>query len=102
MSNELTTTTRPQITSPQIWEMVEKIAEASSVSKYEQIKFARKLHYCLDNGLPLSLATTGGVYFANSAGDIVSIETQPLLHHIANHPEYSAKITHFIYKSTND
>ena len=88
MSSELTT--RQQEMTPAVWEMLKSIAETTAVAKSEQAKIAKHLLFCLENGLPLSLAVNGGLYTVNNR---VEVEGTVIRAQIRKHPDYDYIIT---------
>ena len=88
MSNELTV--RQQEMTPAVWDMLKSIAETTAVAKSEQAKIAKHLLFCLENGLPLSLAVNGGLYTVNNR---VEVEGTVIRAQIRKHPDYDYIIT---------
>jgi hypothetical protein len=69
------------------------LANACSRSQVETAKIMRKMLYAHDNGLPLSLAVTGGLFIASEKTGAVGIESKPLKNRIANDPNYHIEVT---------
>lgn len=70
---------------PVVWQMLSEIAQASTVSQTERAKIVQKMLFCYENGLPLSLAVSGGLYVVNNR---MEVEGTVIRAQIRKHPRY--------------
>lgn len=88
MTNELVVSERQSITPP-VWQMLSEIAQSSSISQVERTKIIKKMLFCYENGLPLSVAVNGGLYVV---GDRLEAEGTVIRAQIKKHPHYDYRI----------
>jgi hypothetical protein len=86
--NQLMQVKKQELT-PAVWGMLQSIAAEVSIAKTERAKVAKHLVFCLENGLPLSLAVNGGLYTVNNR---VEVEGTVIRAQIRKHPDYDYRI----------
>lgn len=78
-----------QAITPAIWQMLSEIAQSSTVSQVERTKIIKKMLFCFENQLPLSVAVNGGLYVV---GDRLEAEGTVIRAQIRKHPHYDYRI----------
>lgn len=79
-----------QAITPTVWAMLSEIAQSSTVSQVDRAKIIKKMLFCYENDLPLSLAVSGGLYEVNGR---MEVEGTVIRAQIRKHPNYDYAIT---------